>query len=167
MDMFMKIVNKAVPLTWKNFFKHFKFKSELKKFKKTLDEGSPSFGVLWSFADFVKYAEIIFFFNNTKKNYLYSSDGYEPGHNGFRISSEEYVITVKLYTDSQTVAMEIEYPKTTHRPISYKFKGGNWVDEPDNYDILLIDRVINIINKTMIGLVDFCVDKRIKDQIKV
>lgn len=167
MDMFMKIVNKAVPLTFKTFFNHIKFKSELKKFKKTLNEGSPSFGVLWSFADFVKYAEIIFFFNNIKKNYLYSSDGYEPGHNGFRISSEDYIVTVKLYTESQVVAIEIEYPKTTHRPISYKFKNGDWVDEPDNYDILLIDRVINIINKTMIDLVDYCVSKRLLDQIKV
>ena len=167
MDMFMKIVNKTVPPTFKTFFKHLKFRSELKKFKKTINEGSPSFGVLWSFADFIKYAEIIFFFNNTKKNYLYSSDGYEPGHNGFRISFEEYIITVKLYTESQIVAIEIEYPYTNHRPVSYKFKNGNWVDEPDNYDILLIDRVINIINMNMIKLVDWCVAKRLLDQIKV
>ena len=167
MDMFMKIVNKAVPMTLKTFFKHLKFRSELKKFKKTLNEGSPSFGVLWSFADFIKYAEVIFFFNNVKKNYLYSSDGYEPGNNGFRISSEEYIITVKLYTESQVVAIEIEYPQTTRRPINYKFKNGDWVDEPDNYDILLIDRVINIINKTMIGLIDYCIERRLLDQIKV
>ena len=167
MDMFMKIVNKTVPLTLKTLFKYFKFKLEFRKFKKTINEGSPSFGVLWSFADFIKYSEIIFFFNNTKKNYLYSSDGYEPGHNGFRISSEEYIITVKLYTESQTVAIEIEYPKTAHRAVSYKFKSGSWENEPDNYDILLIDRVINIINKTMINLVDFCVAKRLNDQIKV
>ena len=164
--MFMKIVNDAVPLTLKTFFKHIKFKRKLKKFKKTINNGSPSFGVLWSFADFIKYSELIFFFNNIKKNYLYSSDGYDPGHNGFRIASEDYIILVKLFTESQTVAVEIEYPKTNRRTICYKFKNSEWENEPDKYDILLIDRVINIINKAMISLIDFCIDKRLSDQIK-
>ena len=170
-NMFMNIVKDAVPLTWKTISKFFKFRSKVKKFKKTIHGGSPSFGVLWSFADFIKYAERIFFYDNSKNSNfgLFSSDSYEPGHNGFRIIdniSKEYIITVKLFTDTQKVGIDIESQKGNKIKQNYTFINGEWTEDPDDYDILLVDRVISIINLNMICLLDMCIYKRIKDQYK-
>ena len=166
--MFMNIVKDTVPLTWKNFFKFIKFRLKLKKFKKSIYEGSPSFLVLWAFADFIKYAERIFFFDNAKNSSLgiYSSDSYEPGHNGFRITDASKIITVKLFTDSQKVGIDIECLKGNRIKQNYTFINNEWTEDPDEYDILLIDRITSIINNKMLEMIDMCVYCRIKDQTK-
>lgn len=170
-NMFMNIIKEAIPFSFKSLFKYIRFKSKLKKIKKNINNGSPSFGVLWFFADFIKYAERIFFYDNSKTSSfgLYSSDGYELGSNGFRITdtkSNEYIITIKLFSETQKVGIDIECLKGNKIKQYYTFINNEWIEDPDEYDLLLIDRIISIINHNMISLLDACIYKRLKDSKK-
>jgi hypothetical protein len=153
----MQQVAKSVPCKLGSFFKYLKYNREKKNIKK-IKTGSPSFGVLWNFADFIKYAEIIFFYDNNKNGTLFSSTGYNPQENGFRINGVECVITVKLFSEYQRVGIDIESKHGNKLKRNYTFEENQWTIEPDEYDVLLIDRITEIINNSMIGLLQWCID---------
>ena len=157
----MAQVRDAIPFSWRNCFKYLKYKKKLNKFIRSLDEGSPSFGVLWNFADFIKYSEFVFFYDNCKTSNLFSSIGYAPGENGFKISEEDYTIIVKLFSDSQRVGIDIENKKGNKLKKNYTFEKNEWIEEPDEYDILFIDRIISIINRHMITMLNDCIKKKL------
>lgn len=161
----MQQVKEATPFSLRRIFKYFKFKKNLKKFTKKIQTGSPSFSVLWNFADFIKYAENIFFYNNSKNSLLYSSTGYAPQENGFRINGEDYIITVKLFSEYQRVGIDIESKVGNRHKINYTFEEQQWTIEPDEYDEILIDRVIGIINHEMLRLLNDCIQLRFKDAL--
>lgn len=123
---------------------------------------SPSFGQLWSFADFVKLAEEIFFYNNKSGSTLFSSSSYKVGENGFVITSpvDNVIITVKLYSDTQSITMDIKRTNGTNMVTTLKFKENDWEETPKESSIILLDNVIGIINRHIVMLLRYCYDRR-------
>lgn len=162
-NIFMNIIYKKVNKSFKNFFKYKKHAKSVKKFRKRILEGSPSFGLLWKMADFIKLAEIVFFYNNSIKNEefgLFSSKKYSYGENGFRISTKECIIVLKLFSDSQKVMLEIERKGGDGNKTSLSFIENEWITEPSIYDEMLLEQIIKIINEKIIKLFDYCYDIR-------
>lgn len=158
-NIFINLINKKT--LCKGIFKKIFHKIEVKRFRKTIYKGSPSFIVLWNFADFIKYAEEIFFIDNdnSDRNGIYSSRNYKSGQNGFKVTTNDVVITVKLFNSSCTVAIDVGYRKND-RHHQFSFKNEEWVNEPSVYDEMLLEEIIKIINREMIILFDNCYDKR-------
>ena len=129
--------------------------------KKVFDT-SPSFGQLWSFATFIRLAEEIFFYNNKRDSLLYSSASYKAGENGFVITSEidHVIITVKMYSDTQQIIMDIKRTNGTNMMTTLSFKENNWEDPPEEASIILLDNVIGIINRHIVMLLQYCYDRR-------
>ena len=97
-NLFINTIYDKTKLSLKTLFKYLKHNKQKKKLIKTIREGSPSFGLLWKMADFIKYAEELFFYDNSTKNTeigLYSSRGYTYGCNGFKINATDCFITIK------------------------------------------------------------------------
>lgn len=165
-NIFMQQVRDAMNFSIFHPFKYLRYSKKRKEFKKRILTGSPSFGVLWYFAEFIKFCEIIFFYDNSTTNGVYSSNKYDLCTNGFRINYPDAIITIKLYSDSQTVSMDIENRAGNKIKTNYVFENNGWTKEPDAYDILHIDNIINIINRTMIRFMDRMIDIRLgKDDI--
>ena len=157
----MKQARDIQKFSFRHPIKTLESKRELKKFVRAIRRGSPSLGVLWNFADFIKYAERIYFTPNSKDQ-LYSSNEYKPGENGFRINGTDIIITCKLYSEDQTVGIDLEY-KNSRLKTRYTFCENTWQEEPDEYDELLIDRVIDIINNHMLQLLERCISIKFSD----
>ena len=123
---------------------------------------SPSFGQLWNFATFIRLAEEIFFYNNKRDSLLYSSASYKAGENGFVITSEvdHVIITVKMYSDTQQIAMDIKRTNGTNMMTSLRFKENEWEETPEESAIILLDNVIGIINRHIVMLLRYCYDRR-------
>jgi len=163
MNIFMEQVKNATLFSFRNMPEYFKYRRKLKKFIKTIKNGSPSLGVLWYFADFIQYAEIIYSFDNNKNGILYSSRVYNPGQNGFRINSENVIITIKLYSADQKVGIDIQNKNSGNITTNYTFINQEWEKEPDEYDVLLIERAIKIINQYMIELTLWCIERKLDE----
>ena len=162
-NVFLNLINDKVKLSAKTFFKYFAHKREVKKFRKSIKNGSPSFGLLWKMADFIKGAEKIFFYDNSTKNTeigLFSSKGYNPGNNGFKINTPECFVVVKLFSDDQKVMIELERRNGEGIKTLFVFEKENWVEEPNLYDEMLLEQVIKIINSRMLMLFDYCYELR-------
>lgn len=145
----------------KNIFGRLHHKWTVYKFRKTILKGSPSFGLLWKMADFVKLAEEIYFYDNsTKKNTgLFSSINYAIGENGFKVFHYDCNITIKLFSDTQKVALEVDRLHGNKIKSNLVFINESWDGNPGIYDELLLDRLITIINNSIISLFDECYDK--------
>lgn len=139
----------------KGFFDRLRCDRDAKKFIKTIDKGSPSFSLLWDFADFIKLSEKIFFRKNTPDCKLYSSNEYKEGQNGFKLVESNIdrtiEIVVKLYTRSQKIAVAITYksskPECTR---IMEFENGDWKNSHTIYDEMLLENIIVIINSKII-----------------
>lgn len=164
MNIFMEQVKNATAFSWLHIPKYIRYKTKLNKFIKTINDGTPSLGVLWYFSEFIQYAEIIYSYDNNKNGQLYSSRIYNPGQTGFRVSTEDLNITVKLYASEQKVGIDIQNKNSGKMTNNYTFVNQEWEKTPDDYDLLLIDRVIEIINKHMIALTLWCIDKKFSEK---
>lgn len=142
----------------KKLISNLKFKLTCRKIFNT----SPSFGQLWTFCNFIRLSEEIFFYNNKRDSLLYSSSSYSAGENGFIISSDvdHVIITVKMYSDEQRIAMDIKRTNGTNMMTSLKFKENNWEEDPDESSIILLDNIIGIINRHIVMLLKYCYDRR-------
>ena len=78
---------------------------------------------MWFFADFIKLAEKLYFFNVDKDKGLYSSRSYPAGENGFVINDKEYEIKlmIKLYSDDNTVKVEVKRNNGTNMLTNFLF----------------------------------------------
>ena len=161
MNVFMELVRDAIPFSWKNIFKYLKYKRKLNKFIRDIDNGSPSLGVLWGFSEFIRYSEIIMFYDNSTNSDLFASIEYNPGQSGFKIKSDEYIITVKLWTDDCKVGIDIDHKKGNKLKTNFTFINQQWTEEPDEYDKLFLEVIISIINKNMIKFLNSMIDKKL------
>lgn len=162
-NVFLNLIADKTALSFKTFFKYFRHKRKVKKFRNDIINGSPSFGLLWKMSDFIKGAEKIFFYDNSTKNTdigLFSSKGYAPGNNGFKINTEECFIVVKLFSDDQKVMIELERRTGECMKTLFIFENENWTSEHNFYDEMLLEQVIKVINNKMIRLFDYCYDLR-------
>lgn len=129
------------------------------KYISRLRKQSHSIGSLWFFADFVKLAERVYFYNNKKDspNGVYSSNSYHTGENGFIITAtdKDVVINCKLYSDTQKVILEAKRLNGTNKITELEFNGSSPL-KTDDYDEVLIDNIIGIINRYIIKVLNFC-----------
>ena len=72
-----------------------------------INDNPPNIYVLNSFASFVKDAEFLFMYDNSKANRIYSSNGYNPGENGFVVNDDKVQIIVKVYMKDQKIGINI------------------------------------------------------------
>lgn len=122
-----------------------------KKFLKTLKTESPSFAMLWQMADFIKILDRVYMYKNVTSSRLYSSDKFEYGQNGFIVNDEDYKITVKTYTDDEKVIMEV-LNKATNKVSKLVFINGQWSNEFDEFDELLLEFAIDTITSDFSNL---------------
>ena len=151
----------------KGIFKRLAHRIKLHKFRKTILEGSPSFGLLWKMADFIKIAEIVFFYNNThtldSEFTIYSSKEYMAGTNGFKLRDDNagVILLVKLISDTQKVIVDIERQRGNKFKNTMTFVENKWQDNNYTaYDEMLLEQVIKIINTKIIALFDHCYELR-------
>lgn len=161
-NIFMMQVRDAVKFSFKNISKYLKYRKSIKKFKKKIMEGSPSFGVLWNFAEFIQYAELIYFYDNNKNAIVYSSTDYTPTQSGFKINGDKFIIVVKLFSNSKRVGIDIERKYGNKLKTNYTFENDQFIEEPDEYDELLLDNIIEEINRIMIWLLKRCITEKLK-----
>lgn len=162
-NIFMNMIYEKVKPSIKNIFKYFSHRRKVKKFKKDIDQGSPSFGLLWKMSDFIKSAEEVFFYDNNKDNTdicLFSSSGYIHGENGFKINDPDCFVVIKLYSDTQRVVIEIERAKGQRIKHTMSFTNETWEGEPTAYDEMLLEQIIKMINKYILKLFDWCYERR-------
>lgn len=158
-NVFMDMIYRKTSFSFLHMLKYFKHKRELKKFERDIMNGSPSFGLLWKMADFIKSAEAVFFYDNSLKNSefgLYSSKGYIPGENGFKINSPDCLLIVKLYSDSQRVVLEVDRTKGEGMKSHLAFCNEEWEGEPTIYDEMLLEQLIKLINSKIMMLFEHC-----------
>lgn len=174
---FIRFIYEKEEKKFGNIIKYLFHISKLKKFKKTIYRGSPSFETLWQMAEFIKFAEIAFLYDNSldSDNYigLFSSKNYKKDENGFKIINSEFSkdcdITIKLDNKKSTVALAIEPHKNrdTNTKVLW-FKNNQWMYE--NEDILeneiLLDMSIDIINTCILELFGFCYYMRYRKRYK-
>jgi hypothetical protein len=138
------------PIT--KFIANYKFN----KFCKETMRSSPSLGVLWYFADFVKLAERVYFYGNTKDSSIYSSKSYQSGQNGFIINDKDNELRIVVLLDSDEQSVRVEIKRTTE----HMFINNAWTEDRENYDEVLIDNAIGIINSHMVSLLKWCWNKK-------
>lgn len=163
-NTFMNIISEK---NSKGIFKRLAHKIKLYKFRKSILEGSPSFGLLWKMADFIKISEMVFFYNNThaldSEFAIYSSKEYMAGTNGFKLKDDKngVILIVKLISDSQKVIVDIERQRGNKLKNTMTFVNSNWQDANYTaYDEMMLEQVIKIINNKVIALFDHCYDLR-------
>lgn len=164
-NMFMEHIYGKQQFKLSNLFQYLKHRKAIKKFKKDIGEGSPSFNVLWQMADFIKLAESVFFYKNTQKDSefgLYSSRNYTAGSNGFRVTDAEnnLRVTIKLFSETKQLLLEVEYIGGDHPKEYLSFKDNDWDCPPSIYDEMLLEQVIKSINHNILRLFDSCYNKR-------
>lgn len=162
-NIFMNTIYDKVDFSLKNFFKYFKQRRKYKKLIKDIDNGSPCFGVLWKMCDFIKLAEIVFFYDNSVENKeygLYSSNNYTPGENGMKIHDTEVDMTIKLKSDRSVVIIELDRNLGNHHRTKMEFENDNWKGIPDIYDEMILENIIRIINRKFLCLFKDLYDQR-------
>lgn len=160
-NVFMSWVEHKVPRTWRTWFKAWRYERKYEKFKREFLQSSPDFIRMWQICEFVKLAEKIYFYNNSRDSIILSSSGYTPGNNGFVIEREDVAITVKLTMDTTKIIMEIKRKAgTMSKATTYTFIEGQWTDDHDASDDLLVDYVISIIVERTVELLDWCYNRR-------
>lgn len=164
-NMFMKHIYSKEQFKLQNLFKYIKHKRAVKKFKKDIDDGSPTFNVLWQMADFIKLAESIFFYKNTQKDSefgLYSSRNYATGSNGFRVTDTNSClrVTIKLFNENKQLLLEVEYMGSDNPKKYLSFTDNEWDSTPTVYEEMLLEQVIKCINYNILRLFDSCYAKR-------
>ena len=138
-----------------NFFKRRKKKKAIKRFCKSIEESSPTFDMLWQMANFVKLADVIFFKGNANDSPLYSSNTYESGMNGFVVKDDEVSLYIKLVRQYKNTKIEIRRA-ASHNTTVLEFMNNDWVEEHSDYDEILLENIICIINRKVLELFQEC-----------
>ena len=152
----------ASKYTGKNPFKRWWSRKMFIHKCREIQSRSPSFGELWYFSEFIKTAERVYFLNNCQKGIIFSSKSYKAGENGFIIDATEKLsvrIVVKLYSDDSKVIMDIIRTNGSNMSTEHIFINNDWTSDKKEYDELLIDNAIGIINAHIIKLLQYCWDR--------
>lgn len=163
-NMFIEMISEAIAFSWTHCFKYWSNKRKLKKFRKNIISSSPTYGVLWQMADFIKYAEKIFFIPNNQKSILYSSRNYSHGQNGFILNDNGLKTTVKLIREERDkkTLLEIETLGGSSGKTLMTFVNNEWRSNPDELEEMMLDQAIDSINRNFINLFDQCYAKRLE-----
>lgn len=158
-NMFISLIYEKTDFSFGSLFKYIKHRIKLNRFAKRIMKGSPTFHVLWEMADFIKISNNIFFTLN-KSNYLYSSVNYDEGCNGFRVTDTDnnIKVTIKLIKDTNKVLLEAENIRIKTK-ITMSFTDNKWDDTPSMYDELILDQIIECINRRVMEQFWHCYNK--------
>ncbi len=140
---------------FRTIFSHFAFLHECNEIKKS----SPSFGVLWQFADFIRLSDRVFLIGSDTSNTLYSSDGYDRNSNGFIIRDCETNtrIVYKLNHRSSEVKIEVSKLSTKGAIIcEFTFENGKLDPSMEKYDDMLVKNIIDITNRYIVNRMWSC-----------
>lgn len=160
---FINVIQEKTKFSIFKIIPYIKYRRKLKNFKKEILNGSPDFYTLWIMADFIKLAEYIFFYNNSIKDEeigLYSSKGFIPGQNGFKVHTKECTIVIKLFSETEKVVVELERNTGERDKSVQSFIKGKWETKPDTYNEMLLEQTIKIINSSILNLFNWCYDRR-------
>lgn len=147
-------------------FRRWLYECSTNRFCKKLINASPSFETLWDMAVFIKNAESIFFYDNDVNKIddyigLYSSRNYPAKQNGFKVSTSDCQVILKLYLESngdKRLALEINNKKSESRT-NFVFVNNNWSSEHTITDDMLLDQIIQLINMQIVNLFKSCINK--------
>lgn len=133
-----------------------------KLFVRKIVRSSPGFGFFWQVADFIKDAEMIFFYNNSADGTpeLFSSRSFKAGENGFKFHCTEFDCTIKLFSDDMQTAIEIHRNVGSKLKSTYLCDDKEWHSDFDKSDELMMDYVIDKIMGAVANLLTWCYKKR-------
>lgn len=157
MNSYMEAIEKKY--VGHNIFRRYISWLRFRKFQTKIIKQSHSIGSLWMFADFIKIAERVYFYENTKSGDIYSSSSYTSGENGFHIKDplERVEIHCKLYSDDQAIVFEVKRINGGSIVNEVRFQGGEWTyGKGHDYNEVLVDNIIGIVNNAIITVLDFC-----------
>lgn len=158
-NIFMQYIYDGWMIKKRNIFKYLKHKYDIKKFRKTILCGSPSFKLLWDMADFIKYAEEIYLYDNSIDNTdirLFSSRKYNRGENGLKLNDKDSIVVIKLYAETSSVMVEMERRNGTKMKSLLSFTDNKWNSKPTFVEELLLNNIIAFLNHQIIELFDRC-----------
>lgn len=148
-----KYLGKNPIIKWLNYRK---YKKECNKIRRK----SHTIGSLWFFAEFIRLAEVVYFFDNKRDSYIFSSRSYEYGKNGFVITDKDIGVTLtcELDSDDQVISITIKRHNGSNMvtKLVYENNHNRWKYPEIQYGRVLIDNAIAIINKAIIYVIDFC-----------
>lgn len=132
-----------------------------KKFMKKISTMSHSIGTLWFFADFIKIAEVVYFYDNKNGSYIFSSRQYSYGENGFIIHDEKnkVIINCKLFSDDQKIGIEVKRTSGSNMSTEFTYSNNEWDFSKvklDGYTNVLVDNTLAIISDAIVFLMEFC-----------
>ena len=144
----------------KNPFTRWLNRRRYKKACEKIRGKSHTIGSLWFFCEFIRLAESVYFFDNKKGSYVFSSRSYEYGKNGFRINDTDIGVEVacELNSDEQSIQIGIKRMNGSNMVTEFIYQNGQWdfIKGDSAYSRVLIDNAIAIINKAIIHVLDFC-----------
>lgn len=159
-NYFMDMVSRKY-IGWnifKRIYSHFAFLHECNEISKS----SPSLGVLWQFADFIRLSDRIFLLGSDTSNVLYSSDGYDTNNNGFVIRDDSSCTRIVYKLNHRASEVKIEVSKlTTNSKVSnvlceFTFKNSKLDPSMEKYDDMLVKNIIDITNRNIINRMWMC-----------
>ena len=165
----------------KTFISKIKVKKKYNKLRKYIHNWSPTIDDLNDIADLVKFAELVYSYeNNMFCSPIYSSKNYDINTNGFIVNSPYYrnLILIKLDLLTSTVLMEIRrkretnggyYEDITECKLLYtiKFVNNNWVETPECRNELLVDMIIEVISSAALEVFDYCYKNKFIHNLKL
>jgi len=150
--------------TGSNWFKRLASNFRFWREKRKIRNMSHSIGSLWFFAEFIKLAEFIYFFDNNNSSTLYSSNTYKYGESGFMIKSlaNQVNIKCKLNAEKQEIKLEISRTNGSRiiNEIIFNAQKGWYNSDSSEVSVRLVDNIISIINNHIILLLCYCVEKK-------
>lgn len=164
---FIRLLYQKENIKSKNLFKRLSYIKKLNKFKKSTYYSSPSLDMLWHMADFIKFAEDAFLYNNSIDNKeigLYSSRKYKSWENGFKLQNDDFNIILKINKKDSTIGIVITDNTQDPKEKVLWFKDNDWMYGSDITieNEILLDMVIDKINYCIFLLFDDCYYKRLR-----
>lgn len=145
----------------KSVFKKSICKSKIKRFFNKLEKSSPDFTMLWNIASFVKRAEEIYYYdNNIDKQSdtlaLYSSRNYSATDNGFKITTKNNILIVKLFSNTTRVVIDDEHLSGSKIKSHFVFEYEQWKSNHNKYDEMILEEIIKLIVSHTKELFNYC-----------
>ena len=136
-------------------------KIRLSKFKREIKNSSPDFDLLWEFSDFVKSSECIFNYDNNLKGGIvgvYSSPNYENGQNGFKLTSFDSTVVVKLFEKNRKVVIDINRLVGNKKETVISFINQEWETVQSTEILMITENTIRLINSRILLMLEYCVE---------
>lgn len=152
---------------YKKGLSKFLYDIKIRRFFKKMKKSSPDFNMLWNIADFITVAELGFEYDNNSIQYrytdekLFSSKDFKRGENGFKIYSDAFTVTIKLYSNKNNkVSLEVARRYGSNASSFMSFTNNDW--DGETYSIMneiILEQVIRLINERVYKLFVNCSEK--------